>query len=349
MPAPIALFAFNRPDHLQRTLDALAGNALAGQSALTIFCDGPRHEEEQEKTNAVRRIAHAAQGFVSVAVVERERNWGCANAVIDGLTQMFAKHERLIVIEDDILTSPYTLQFLNMGLEKYQDKKTVFNIAAWSPPPKVFPVPHEYPYDVYAMPRFNGWGWASWRDRFALVDWSVSDYTIFCKNQTLQNAFNQGGADLTPMLHAQMEGKLDTWDVQVDYARFKHGLVGINPVRSYTTNIGHGSGTHTTEYTTRWDNDVALARGVSEDFRWLEHIFVDEGVRTRYCAALAPELPPLWKRTARSILASLGLLEHVKKWRRRAVSAMPNREKNNDIWGVTKLLDKVPASYISTP
>ena len=259
MPAPIAIFAFNRPDHLRRTLEALAANELAAESHVTFFCDGPRTAKEKEKTNAVRALAHAAQGFASVEVVERAQNMGCAASVIDGLTQIFAEHERLIVIEDDILTSPYTLRFLNDGLDFYQNKKTVFNISAWSPPVKIFPIPKDYSYDVYAIPRFNCWGWASWRDRFN-IDWDISDYADFKQSPHLQKAFNAGGKDLSPMLHAQMQGKINSWAIRADYARFKHGQVGINPVISYTTNIGMGSGTHCTGRCTRFDNDISLAK-----------------------------------------------------------------------------------------
>ena len=119
--APIAVFAFNRPDLFARTLAALAANELAEQSSLTIFCDGPRHEGDEAGTRAVRDLARHATGFASLEVVERPRNMGCAASVIDGLTEMFRRHERLIVIEDDILTSPHTLRFLNEGLERHAE------------------------------------------------------------------------------------------------------------------------------------------------------------------------------------------------------------------------------------
>lgn len=279
MPAPIAVFAFNRPDLLQRTLDALAANILAAESHVTIFCDGPRTEEERIKTDAVRAVAHAAQGFASVTVVEREQNMGCAASIIDGLTRMFAEHERLIVIEDDILTSPYTLKFLNDGLEFYEKYKTVFNISAWSPPAKIFPIPKSYPYDVYAVPRFNCWGWASWRDRFDKIDWNVSDYEEFRKSDVLRRAFNAGGDDMAAMLDDQMEGKINSWAIRADYARFKKNMVGINPVRSYARNIGMGSGTHTTTATTYWDSDISLA--VANPC-FMDDIYVDKRIHEIY-------------------------------------------------------------------
>lgn len=277
----IVIFAFNRPDLLQHTLIALADNDLADKASVTCFCDGPRHEKDESGTRAVRELAKKAQGFASVEVVERPKNMGCAASIINGLTEMFRLHERLIVIEDDIVTSPYTLRFLSEGLARYADNEKVFNIAAWTPPHIARNLPAEYPYDVYAIPRLNCWGWASWRDRFQDIDWTVKDYPTFKNSPQLRKAFNAGGDDLSPMLDDQMQGKIDTWDIRADYARFKKNMLGINPVRSYALNIGMGSGTHTTTATTYWDSDISLA---VEHPRFTDEISVDVRILETYLA-----------------------------------------------------------------
>lgn len=277
----IVIFAFNRSDLLQRTLTALADNDLADKASVTFFCDGPRHEKDESGTRAVRELAKKAQGFASVEVVERPKNMGCAASIIDGLTEMFRLHERLIVIEDDIVTSPYTLRFLSEGLARYADNEKVFNIAAWTPPHIARNLPAEYPYDVYAIPRFNCWGWASWRDRFQDIDWTVKDYRTFKNSPQLRKAFNAGGDDLSSMLDDQMQGKIDAWDIRADYARFKKNMLGINPVCSYALNIGMGSGTHTTTATTYWDSDISLA---VEHPRFMDDISVDRRIRKIYHA-----------------------------------------------------------------
>jgi hypothetical protein len=298
--APIAVFAFNRPDHLRRTLTALLHNDFAMQSNVTIFCDGPRTKEEKIKTDAVRTIAHSTTGFSSVTVIERPLNMGCAASIIDGLRQMFSLYERLIVIEDDILTSPHTLTFLNEGLERYVDDLTVFNISAWSPPPSLLSIPSNYLYDVYAIPRFNCWGWASWRNRFQNIDWEISDYTIFKSSPKARKAFNAGGEDMSSMLDAQMEGKIDTWDIRADYARFKKGQVGINPVTSYVTNIGMGSGTHTTEPSTKADCDISLAKPVCN---FMPTIWIDPMIKKRYKKFFSVN-SGTWKRKIKNIFSA---------------------------------------------
>ena len=277
----VAIFCFNRQKILQRTLAALAVNELAEKVSLTIFCDGPRHEKDEPGTRAVRELAKKAQGFATVEVVERPKNMGCAASIIDGLTEMFRLHERLIVIEDDIVTSSYTLRFLSEGLARYADNEKVFNLAAWSPPHIARNIPANYPYDVYAIPRFNCWGWASWRDRFQDIDWSVKDYQIFKNAPQLRKAFNAGGDDLSLMLDMQMESKINSWAIRADYARFKKNMLGINPVRSYVLNIGMGSGTHTTTATTYWDSDISLAM---EHPRFMEDVSIDARILENYLA-----------------------------------------------------------------
>lgn len=257
--APIAVFAFNRPDHLRRTLEALAVNDLAAESDVTIFCDGPRHEGEGELTNSVRSVAKSAQGFASVDVVERPHNLGCASSVIDGLKQMFARSEDVIVIEDDILTSKYTLPYLNAALTHFKEQKNIFSISAWAPPKSLFQQSSDDTADIYFVPRFHCWGWASWRDRFEQVDWDVTDYAKFNASPYLRRLYAQQGLDLPVMLDMQMSGELDTWDIRADFSRFMRGMVSVVPRYSYTTNIGMGSGTHTTQAVSAYDNDVSLA------------------------------------------------------------------------------------------
>ncbi len=44
--APVALFAYARPDHLRRTLDALSKNRLAEQTIVRMYCDGAKNSKD---------------------------------------------------------------------------------------------------------------------------------------------------------------------------------------------------------------------------------------------------------------------------------------------------------------
>ncbi|MBS6830307.1 MAG: glycosyltransferase [Desulfovibrio sp.] len=303
--APLAIFAFNRPEYLQRTLQALAQNTLASETDVTIFCDGPRNEQDMEKIEEVHAVAQSATGFHTLNIVKRDINMGCANSVITGINTILEEDKHIIVIEDDVVCSPYTLSFLNKGLHIYKNNQSIFDISAWSLPPSLLPIPDNYAWDVYAIPRFNcSGGWASWRDRFQEIDWEVSDYETFKTDAGKRHAFNAGGMDLSPMLDDQMAGKLDSWAIRADYARFKRSQLGINPVRSYATNIGMSSGTHCKVATTLYDNDVSLA---VEKPRFLPDIFRDVRIEKAYWR--------FYSRTNSKIRTAVTLRKHLQQIR----------------------------------
>lgn len=306
MPAPIAYFAFNRPDHARQSLAALAANSLASESDLFIFCDGPRNEEEKKKTDAVRKICRAVNGFKSVALVEREENWGCGKGIFTRLDEFFSVHPVGVVVEDDIVLAPNALRWFNTCLERYADEPAVFSIMAWSYPEKYLSLPKEYSYDAYFLPRFFCWGWASWADRIKRVDWDVADYETFIRTPSLVQAFARGGTDLLEILKSQRAGTTQAWDVQAAYCSFKHGQVSLVPRFPYATNIGTvGEGTHVVvgehHPTLAINLEIAL-----DDSRLPGHIFVDEEVLRRSLKALRASRPSLWLRAVNKVKRMLG-------------------------------------------
>ena len=245
MPAPIAVFAFNRSDHLRGTLNALAANALASESHVTVFCDAPRGPKDFEACGRVREVALTAAGFASVTVVARETNHGCAASVIRGTKEMFAEHDRLVVIEDDIVTSPVTLTFLNRALDEYEARPAVFSVTAWAPPRRMLRVPARYRFNSYFIRRFHCWGWASWRDRWVLNDWSVPGYGEYRDDLAIRAAHTEAGSDLPGMLDAQMAGRIDSWAIRAEYTRLRVGGLTLYPRVPLVRNTGvDGTGRH---------------------------------------------------------------------------------------------------------
>ena len=99
--APIVIFSYDRPSHLQQTLDALSKNLLADQSDLFIYCDGAKESspaEQIERIKENRKIAHAAKGFKSVSVIERPQNIGLKANIVGAVTEIVNQHSRVRTI-----------------------------------------------------------------------------------------------------------------------------------------------------------------------------------------------------------------------------------------------------------
>lgn len=307
--APIIIFAYDRPEHLRRTIEALAENVYATDSTLYIFCDGPKAgatEERELHIKQVRDVAHAANGFKEIHMVEAKANKGLANSIIGGVTDVIAKHGRAIVLEDDLLTSPYFLKYMNEGLERYDSRKSVFTICANRPLVNKMAIPTDYEYDVFVSQRSMSTGWATWADRWLQVDWSLGYLPSLLKDPNQIDALNRAGKDLLDMLQLQRDHKIDSWAVQYGYAHFANHAVAIMPCVPYVDNIGFdGTGIHSWNDETDFRNDVALA---PENPRWLDVLYEDKRIINAFYAYCNIDKLPFWKKAIRKIYRMVGAI-----------------------------------------
>lgn len=247
MKSPITLFVYNRPDHTRRVIEALQQNTLAKQSVLYVFADGVKVNatvEQREQINQVRDIASHIEGFKEVHLMLSEINKGCAKSIIEGVTYVLNKHGRVIVVEDDILTIPQFLTFMNNALEFYANDRRIWSVGGMNID-IILPEKYTQKHDLYLVRRGCSWGWGTWADRWKDIDWEVRDAKRFFSSKRKMKRFDRGGEGMTQMLHDQLDGKIDAWDIVWDYHVFKHNGYGLRPIKSFTQNIGmDGSGTH---------------------------------------------------------------------------------------------------------
>lgn len=239
--APIVLFVYNRADHTKKTINRLQKNILAKKSTLFIFSDAPKKKENQKQVDTVRNYLNTISGFKKIIIIHRKKNYGLANSVIAGVSMVLEKHKKAIVLEDDLLTSPLFLKFMNKALDYYKNNEQIFVISGYSYPIKI---PKNYLFDLYLGYRSSSWGWATWENRWKEIDWSVKDYKQFKQNKIKQKAFNRLG-NLSEMLANQMNGKIDSWAIRRTYAQFKLKKYTVFPRYSLVKNIGFdGTGIH---------------------------------------------------------------------------------------------------------
>ncbi|MBT8387331.1 MAG: glycosyltransferase [Ignavibacteria bacterium] len=240
--APIVLFVYNRPWHTEQAIESLKTNKLAAESDLVIYSDGPKSEKDKYTVKKVRDFVEKITGFKSIQIINRKQNFGLAGSVISGINDIFQNHNTAIVMEDDIVSSKNFLQFMNEALKIYEDDERIFSVSGYTFPLKI---PKEYIDSTFISYRSSSWGWGTWKDRWLKVDWEINDYVEFKKDKNAQMLFNRGGEDLTPMLHSQMNSKIDSWAIRWAYAHFKNCAYCVFPVHSRIKNIGtDSSGTH---------------------------------------------------------------------------------------------------------
>lgn len=237
----IALFVYNRPEHTARTLAALASAETAKQQRVVVFSDGARSIIDADKVQQVRQICSKAYGFAQIDIVERAENYGLARNIIEGVSDVFHTDDEVVVLEDDIVVSPGFIVYMQAALDFYRHKN-IFAIGGYTPP---IDLPLDYQFTTFAAQRNCSWGWATWRSRWQMVDWQVSDFHEFIRNSKLRTEFNLCGNDLTPMLLKQQMGEINSWSIRFCYAAFCAKMPCIFPIKSLITNAGaDGSGTN---------------------------------------------------------------------------------------------------------
>jgi len=240
--APVVLFVYNRLPHTIQTLEALQNNALADESDLYIFSDGPKSDHDIEKVEKVRDYIDSATGFRNIYITKRDRNLGLAQSIISGVTEIIKKYGKVVVIEDDLITSSDFLGYMNDGLNYFEDDPRIFSVTGYTPS---IEIPSYYKEDIFLFHRISSYGWGTWTNRWDLVDWDIKDFDEFILNQNKRQEFNKGGEDLTAMLLKQMKGNLDSWAIRFTYNCFKRGMYNVYPVYSKVFNTGYDdSGVH---------------------------------------------------------------------------------------------------------
>ena len=238
--APIIVFAYNRLTHLQQTVEALKRNINGSESELFIFSDGAKTEADHKKVNGVRTYIKTITGFKDVHVIEREKNYGLANNIIDGVTLIFKEYEKVIVLEDDLLTSPYFLKFMNEALDLYEHQNDVISIHGY-----VYPVQSTLPSTFFLIDP-GSLGWATWRNRWSEYEKDGKKLFQQIKEKKLEKEFNYDNTyPFTKMLLHQTQGKNSSWVIRWYAYAILHRQLTLYPSKSLVFHNGSdGSGTH---------------------------------------------------------------------------------------------------------
>jgi len=237
--APIALFVYNRPWHTQQTVEALLKNAEAAKSNLFVFSDGPKDQSLPDEVDEVRQYLRTVEGFKSVRIVEREKNFGLAQSIISGVTEVVNEHGRVIVLEDDMVTSPYFLKYMNDALNLYEDDDRVISIHGYCYPIDGLP-------ETFFLKGADCWGWATWKRGWNLFESDGRKLLAELTQEKLMDRFDFFGAfDYSGMLKGQTEGRNDSWAVRWYASALLQDKLTLYPGKSLVYNTGNdASGRH---------------------------------------------------------------------------------------------------------
>lgn len=238
--AGIAVFTYNRSEHLKKVLDGLKRNDI--NHMVYIFQDGIKSDCDLKQHSQVRKIINEID-WMKFEYIPSDENKGCSKSIEDGIYYVLARHDSVIVIEDDCIPLSNFLNYMDVCLEKYKENQKVIGIGgfAWNLEMDINAVKE----DVYASGRTSSWGWATWKDRWEEYDRDFDILKRIYFDQKASERLGIWGDDLEDIFCATLKCDVDAWDVFWALHAVEKNKVFILPYRSLIENIGvDGSGTH---------------------------------------------------------------------------------------------------------
>lgn len=303
----VAVFAYNRQNHLNRVLERLEENDI---KHLYVFIDGPQDEQDERQVTAVADTV-AAIDWCATTVVRRGKNLGLAASLTRGIDRVFEDHDRIVVLEDDCVPASNFISFIRASLDRYETNGSVMNVNGYSPP---IGLTADYQHDVYFTRRNTSWGWGTWKEAWEHFEYEALTLAgLEEKKSEVRQVTKPAGTDLYPMLRQQLRGDIDSWAVWWSYAIARNDGLCVNPVGSKVSNIGHdGTGTHE-QNSARFD--VKLNERPVKAIQWPDEPFVDERINNRYRQLVSGVDDRVIKQVGKAILARFGLLDTVRDLR----------------------------------
>ena len=238
---PVAIFAYNRLNHLKKTIKYLSQNYLAEKTDIYIFSDGFKEVKDKSKVIKVREFVKRIKGFKSVKLYVRKKNLGLSRNLTNGISFLLKKRKKLIVLEDDLLTDRYFLKYMNDSLNFYKHNKKIISIHAYLYPIKTH---NKKPFFLKGA---DCWGWGTWENKWKIYNKNSESLLklLISKNKKKEFNFNNS-YNYTKMLKDNFKKKNDSWAIRWYASAFLKNKLTLYPPHSLIKNIGNdGSGSNT--------------------------------------------------------------------------------------------------------
>lgn len=240
--SPIVCFGFDRPEHLNNMLSTLEKNTGSKDSTVYICIDGPSKNTDILLHKKTVEVANKGWLFKSTNVILREKNLDCRTNIITTISELFAKHEKLIILEDDLHLGKYFLQYMNDSLNKYSENKDVWHVNGYSYPQLNFA--RKSSVSTYISP----WGWGTWKDRWDIfINEDFDKQNLISElDEEARKKFNvEGLYDWENIIIKNELGEISAWDAYWYQAVYLNNGLSIYPNRSHVKNKGFdGTGMH---------------------------------------------------------------------------------------------------------
>jgi hypothetical protein len=242
--APVLIPTLNRFEHFKRCVESLSACTNADKTDLFVAFDYPLIENHWEGYRKIKDFLGEIQGFKSINIITRTENYGAIKNHLDAQSVIFEKYNRIIFSEDDNEFSTNFLDYINTGLNKFEDDPAVIAICGYAYPIRM---PKDYIHNFYFFKAFSAWGFGAWKKKILNFSYNPNEIRGLIKNKGYRKASieNYKLANLYYLFLLDYHLEASHGDGAITISLLKDNKYCVFPTVSKTRNHGHdGSGIH---------------------------------------------------------------------------------------------------------
>lgn len=242
----VLFIGFKRFEASKAVLEAIR---TARPARFYFACDGPRPDQpgEAEAVAKVRSLVELVDWPCEFHMLFSVTNKSVRSGPPAAIDWFFQHEEEGIILEDDCLPMPTWFRFAEELLERHRHDQRVWVIMGNNLMTE-WPATNDKSYYSSAHGYGAYWGWASWRRTWNLYDLEMAQWPEFRDSGALDGHFlsNSERAEAFSVFENSWNGKIHSWDFQLDFGRWMQGAVNLIPTVNLIRNIGFGeTSTHT--------------------------------------------------------------------------------------------------------
>lgn len=240
--APIAVFTYKRPNETKIILNAIKNAKYGLESEIFIFCDGLKEtatENEKDAQYKLKEIIYKeTKEFKKKNIYFNNKNIGLSESIIQGIGKVFQKHDKIIVIEDDIIIGKGFLEFMNWGLNTYWNEPSVWGCNGY-----IEPIDLDLNKPFFTL-KPTSWGWSIKKSAWEKLILSDKQLIKILNEKKLLKRMNVGNYPFSNMLLENIQGKINSWAIRLYASSLIHNGFWISPTKSLVKNCGNKDATH---------------------------------------------------------------------------------------------------------
>lgn len=241
---PVVFICFNRPSLTRITFHQIRKQK---PTKLFLIMDAPKlgNNSDKKKCAKVKKIISQIDWKCKVYKNFSKHNLGLKTRITSGLTWVFKKVDKAIILEDDCYPSKNFFYFCETMLRLYKNNMKISIITGNNFQRK--PINK----DSYYFSKYSHiWGWATWKRSWDLFDDNEKKIEKFlvskkfkniCKTRDEQNYW-------ISMNHQIKKGKLKSWAYYFLLSIWKNNGLTITPNFNLIKNLGFDSNLSTNQH-----------------------------------------------------------------------------------------------------